>query len=420
MANDNVVPFQQPEPFHDALTALLREKAQGLLRQAIEEEFEAFLAAHAGRDGQGRREVVRNGHLPEREILTGLGPVAVKVPKARDRASQGRVFRSDLVPRYVRKAASVEAVLPWLYLYGVSADRMGEALATLLGEQAKGLSASTIGRLKAEWTQELKAFRSSSLAKDPWVYLWADGIHFGIRAEHAPLCALVVIGVNARGQKKLLAIEEGYRESTQSWREVLLHLKERGLQVPPELAVGDGAMGFWGALAEVYPATREQRCWVHKTANVLNRLPKSVQPKAKADLHAIWMAPTRAEADKAFDQFIAIYRAKYPKAVEVLSKDRERLLTFYDFPAEHWRHLRTTNPIESSFATVRHRTDRTRGAISRESIVPFVFKLGKVAEQHWRKLNGFEFLAKVITGVRFRDGIEVRDDSSAQTDLVAA
>jgi putative transposase len=420
MANDNVVPFQQPEPFHDALTALLREKAQGLLRQAIEEEFEAFLAAHAGRDGQGRREVVRNGHLPEREILTGLGPVAVKVPKARDRASQGRVFRSDLVPRYVRKAASVEAVLPWLYLYGVSADRMGEALATLLGEQAKGLSASTIGRLKAEWTQELKAFRSSSLAKDRWVYLWADGIHFGIRAEHAPLCALVVIGVNARGQKKLLAIEEGYRESTQSWREVLLHLKGRGLQVPPELAVGDGAMGFWGALAEVYPATREQRCWVHKTANVLNRLPKSVQPKAKADLHAIWMAPTRAEADKAFDQFIAIYRAKYPKAVEVLSKDRERLLTFYDFPAEHWRHLRTTNPIESSFATVRHRTDRTRGAISRESIVPFVFKLGKVAEQHWRKLNGFEFLAKVITGVRFRDGIEVRDDSSAQTDLVAA
>jgi putative transposase len=420
MANDNVVPFQQPEPFHDALTALLREKAQGLLRQAIEEEFEAFLAAHAGRDGQGRREVVRNGHLPEREILTGLGPVAVKVPKARDRASQGRVFRSDLVPRYVRKAASVEAVLPWLYLYGVSADRMGEALATLLGEQAKGLSASTIGRLKAEWTQELKAFRSSSLAKDRWVYLWADGIHFGIRAEHAPLCALVVIGVNARGQKKLLAIEEGYRESTQNWREVLLHLKGRGLQVPPELAVGDGAMGFWGALAEVYPATREQRCWVHKTANVLNRLPKSVQPKAKADLHAIWMAPTRAEADKAFDQFIAIYRAKYPKAVEVLSKDRERLLTFYDFPAEHWRHLRTTNPIESSFATVRHRTDRTRGAISRESIVPFVFKLGKVAEQHWRKLNGFEFLAKVITGVRFRDGIEVRDDSSAQTDLVAA
>lgn len=420
MANDTVVPFRQPEPFHDALTALLREKAQGLLRQAIEEEFEAFLRAHAGRDGPGRREVVRNGHLPEREILTGLGPVSVKLPKARDRAGQGRVFRSDLVPRYVRKAASVEAVLPWLYLYGVSADRMGEAPSALLGEQAKGLSASTIGRLKAQWADELKTFRNSSLAKDRWVYLWADGIHFGIRAENAPLCALVVIAVNARGQKKLLAIEDGYRESTQRWREVLLHLKGRGLEVPPELAVGDGAMGFWGALAEIYPATREQRCWVHKTANVLNRLPKRVQPKAKADLHAIRMAPTRVEAEKAFDQFIATCTAKYPKAVDVLSKDRERLLTFYDFPAEHWRHLRTTNPIESSFATVHHRTDRTRGAISRESIVPFVFKLGKVAEQHWQKLNGFEFLAKVITGVRFRDGIEVRDNAPAQTRLVAA
>jgi transposase-like protein len=420
MSNDNVVPFRQPEPFQDALTALLREKARDLLRHAIEAEVVAFLGEHAATDGTGRREVVRNGYQPEREILTGIGPVPVKVPKVRDRAGQGRVFRSELVPRYVRKAASVEAVLPWLYLYGVSADRMSEALAALLGDKAKGLSASAICRLKAEWADELKTFRSSSLAKDRWVYLWVDGIHFGIRADNAPLCALVVIGVNERGQKKLLAIEEGFRESTQSWREVLLHLKGRGLEVPPELAVGDGAMGFWAALAEVYPATREQRCWVHKTANVLNRLPKSVQPKAKADLHAIWMAPTRAEAEKAFDQFIATYSAKYPKAAELLTKDRERLLTFYEFPAEHWRHLRTTNPIESSFATVRHRTDRTRGAISRESIVPFVFKLGKVAEQHWRKLNGFEFLAKVITGVRFRDGIEVRDDATAQTNLVAA
>lgn len=420
MSNDNVVPFRQPEAFQDALTALLREKARDLLRHAIEAEVAAFLNDHATTDATGRREVVRNGYLPEREILTGIGAVPVKVPKVRDRAGQGRVFRSELVPRYVRKAASVEAVLPWLYLYGVSADRMGEALSALLGDRAKGLSASTISRLKADWADELKTFRSSSLAKDRWVYLWADGIHFGIRADNAPLCALVVMGANERGQKKLLAIEEGYRESTQSWREVLLHLKARGLQVPPELAVGDGAMGFWAALAEVYPGTREQRCWVHKTANVLNRLPKSVQPKAKADLHAIWMAPTRAEARKAFGQFVATYDAKYPKAVEVLTKDRERLLTFYEFPAEHWRHLRTTNPIESTFATVRHRTDRTRGAISRDSIVPFVFKLGKVAEQHWRKLNGFEYLAKVINGVRFQDGIEVRENSPAQNNQVAA
>jgi transposase-like protein len=420
MANDNVVAFRQPESFHDALTALLREKAQDLLRQAVEAEFEGFLAGHAERDGRGRRELVRNGHLPEREVLTGLGPVPVQVPKARDRAGKGRVFRSELVPRYVRKAASVEAVVPWLYLYGISAERMQEALAALLGEQAKGLSASTIGRLKAQWAEEYARFRESRLDQDRWIYLWADGIHFGIRADNAPLCALVVIGVDAHGRKRLLAIEEGYRESTQSWREVLLHLKNRGLEVPPKLAVGDGAMGFWAALAEVYPKTREQRCWVHKTVNVLNRLPKGVQRKAKADLQAIWMAATRAEAANAFDQFVATYDAKYPKAVELLTKDREQLMTFYDFPAEHWRHLRTTNPIESAFATVRHRTDRTRGAVSRESIVPFVFKLGTVAQQRWRKLNGFEFLTKVLDGVRFRDGAEVRDDSAAQTNLAAA
>ncbi|WP_240127163.1 IS256 family transposase [Thermomonas alba] len=420
MSNDNVVSLHQPARFHDALTALLREQAQQLIQRAVMDEFARFLEVEGSTCPDGRRELVRAGFLPEREILTGLGPVPVKVPKVRDRAGRGRVFRSELVPPYVRKAASVEAVLPWLYLYGISAERMGEALAALLGERAKGLSAATIGRLKATWRDEYAAFRSAPLDRDRWVYLWVDGIHFGIRADNAPLCALVVIGVDERGNKHLLAIEEGYRESTQSWREVLLHLKARGLAVPPELAVGDGAMGFWAALAEVYPATRQQRCWVHKTANVLNRLPKGVQRKAKADLQAIWMAATRAEAHRAFDRFIAVYGAKYPKAAELLRKDREQLLTFYDFPAEHWRHLRTTNPIESTFATVRHRTDRTRGAISRDSIVPLVFKLAKIAETHWRKLNGFAWLAKVITGVRFRDGVEVRDDATAQTHSAAA
>jgi transposase-like protein len=420
MANDTVVPFRQPDAFQDALTELLREKARELLRHAIEAEVETFLSQHAQRDTQGRREVVRNGFQPEREVLTGIGAVPVKVPKVRDRSGKGRVFHSALVPRYVRKAASLEAVLPWLYLYGVSAERMQEALSALLGERAKGLSAATVSRLKRQWADELRAFRSSRLAKDRWVYLWVDGIHFGIRSDEAPLCALVVIGVNERGHKQLLAIEEGYRESTQSWREVLLHLKGRGLELAPKLAVGDGAMGFWAALAEVYPQTREQRCWVHKTANVLNRVPRSVQPKLKQDLQAIWMAATKADAETAHEQFLATYGAKYPKAVELLTKDRERLFTFYDFPAEHWRHLRTTNPIESTFATVRHRTDRTRGAVSRESIVPFVFKLARVAERTWRKLNGFEFLAKVITGVRFHDGIEVREDSAARTNSVAA
>lgn len=420
MANDSVVAFRQPESFHDALTVLLRERAQDLVRKAVEAEFDSFLAAHDDRDERGRRTLVRNGHLPQREVLTGIGPVPVQVPKARDRAGKGRVFHSDLVPRYVRKAASVEAVLPWLYLYGISAERMQAALGTLLGDRAKGLTASTIGRLKAQWSDEYAKFRDSRLDADRWMYLWVDGIHFGIRADNAPLCALVVIGVDMHGRKRLLAIEEGYRESTQSWREVLLHLKHRGLQTPPQLAVGDGAMGFWAALAEVYPETKEQRCWVHKTANVLNRLPKSVQRKAKADVQAIWMAPTRQEAEKAFDHFVTTYGAKYPKAAELLTKDRPQLMTFYEFPAEHWRHLRTTNPIESSFATVRHRTDKTRGAVSRETIVPFVFKLALVAQSGWRRLNGFEFLTKLVAGVRFRDGIEVRDDGAAQTNSVAA
>lgn len=420
MSNDTVVEFRPPEAIADALTALLREKARDLLRCAIESEVAAFLDQHGPCGPAGRREVVRNGYQPEREILTGIGPIPVRVPKVRDRAHRGRVFRSALVPRYVRKAASVEAVLPWLYLYGVSADRMGEALAALLGEQAKGLSANTVGRLKAQWGKELERFRAGSLQQDRWVYLWADGVYFGIRSEQAALCALVVIGVNERGEKRLLAIEDGYRESVQSWREVLLHLKHRGLAMAPKLAVGDGALGFWGALAEVFAETRVQRCWVHKTANVLNRLPKAVQPKAKRDLQQIWMAPTRADAGKAFDQFVTTYRAKYPKATDCLAKDRDALLAFYDFPADHWVHLRTSNPIESTFSTVRHRSDQTRGAVSRETVLPLAFKLIKVAEGHWRKLNGFAFLAKVITGVRFVDGVELRNDSPAQAISAAA
>jgi transposase-like protein len=369
----------------------------------------------------GQRAVVRNGYLPARQVLTAVGPVEVQVPKVRDRSGAGVKFNSALVPPFVRRSARMSAALPWLYLKGIASGDMREALTVLVGDQANGLSPNVVSRLKGKWAAEYGAWMKRDLSASRFVSWWADGIHTGLRQEDdARQCLLVIIGVRPDGRKELMTIGDGLRESKASWLDVLRDLAHHGLTSGPRLAVGNGALGFWAASTQVYPQTRCQRCWVHKTANVLNRLPKSAQPKAKADLHAIWMAPTRAEADKAFDQFIAIYRAKYPKAVEVLSKDRERLLTFYDLPAEHWRHLRTTNPIESSFATVRHRTDRTRGAISRESIVPFVFKLGKVAEQHWRKLNGFEFLAKVITGVRFRDGIEVRDDSPAQTDLVAA
>lgn len=407
------------------MSALLREGAQRLIAQAVGAEFEEFLAGYSDqRVDDGRRVVVRNGFHPEREILTGLGAVAVRVPKARSRGEEAVVFRSSLVPPYVRTAKTVEAVLPWLYLHGVSTGNMQEALAALLGCEAAGLSASAISRLKGCWMEEYRQWCGSKLDHDRWVYLWVDGIYSGLRAEDERLCALVIIGVNERGQKKFLAIEDGVRESKQSWREVLLGLKDRGLTVPPSLAVGDGALGFWAAVREVFPDTRQQRCWVHKTANVLNYFPKSVQSKAKAALHEIWMAETKAGATTAFGRFVATFGAKYPKAIECLTKDREALLAFYDFPAEHWIHIRTTNPIESTFATIRQRTERTKGCLTRDGMLSMIYKLSMSAEKNWYRLRGFEWLAKVIRGVKFRDGIEeqnvTRINRKHQTSRVAA
>jgi putative transposase len=380
-----------------------------LIAEAVHSELEEFLAGFAGQhDELGRAGVVRNGYQPERSILTGLGPIAVRIPKVRSRGEQPAVFRSTLVPPYVRRARAMEAALPWLYLHGVSTGDMREALAALVGPEAGGLSAPVVSRLKAQWTQEYEAWCRSSLGTERWVYLWADGIYSGLRAEDERLCALVVIGVNERGEKHFLEIEDGVRESKQSWRELLLNLKRRGLTVPAKLAVGDGALGFWAALEELYPETRWQRCWVHKMVNVLNYLPQSGQPKAKAALHEIWMAETKAQAHVAFEQFVATFGAKYPKAVECLVKDREALLAFYDFPAEHWIHIRTTNPIESTFATIRHRTDRTKGCLTRDGMLSMIFKLGMSAEKNWRRLRGFHWLAKVIDGVKFHDGIEVQ------------
>ena len=411
MSKDNVVAFSAPEGIEDPLTELLRTGARRLIQQAIEAELSGLLAQYEGEvDEQGRRAVVRNGYLPEREILTGVGPVPVKMPKVRSRTGERVVFRSSLVPPYVRKAKRVEAALPWLYLKGIATGQMQEALEVLLGPEAKGLSPAVISRLKREWEAEYGEWRRRDLSKDRWVYLWVDGIYSGLRADSQKLCVLVVIGVNERGEKHFLAIEDGVRESTQSWREVLLDLKRRGLEVPPKLAVGDGALGFWAALDEVYPETCHQRCWVHKTANVLNYLPRSVQPKAKKALQEIWMAENRASARKAFDHFVQTYKAKYPKAVACLEKDREALLAFYDFPAEHWVHIRTTNPIESTFATIRHRTDRTKGCVSRNTMLAMIYKLGMSAEKRWRKLRGFNHLAKVIEGVKFKDGVEVSSE----------
>ena len=411
MREDNVVAFSAPEGIEDPLTELLRTGARRLIQQAIEAELSGLLAQYEGEvDEQGRRAVVHNGYLPEREILTGVGPVPVKMPKVRSRTGERVVFRSSLVPPYVRKAKRVEAALPWLYLKGIATGQMQEALEVLLGPEAKGLSPAVISRLKREWEAEYGEWRGRDLSKDGWVYLWVDGIYSGLRADSQKLCVLVVIGVNERGEKRFLAIEDGVRESTQSWREVLLDLKRRGLEVPPKLAVGDGALGFWAALDEVYPETCHQRCWVHKTANVLNYLPRSVQPKAKKALQEIWMAENRASARKVFDHFVQTYKAKYPKAVACLEKDREALLAFYDFPAEHWVHIRTTNPIESTFATIRHRTDRTKGCVSRNTMLAMIYKLGMSAEKRWRKLRGFNHLAKVIEGVKFKDGVEVSSE----------
>lgn len=397
----------------DILTEILRQGAEDLLAMAIEDEVAEYLARHARlRDGEGHRLVVRNGRLPARRIQTGIGDVAVHQPRVNDKRvdvnGQRMRFSSRILPPYLRRTKSVEELIPWLYLKGISTGDFTEALQALLGPQAQGLSATNIVRLKAAWQQEWAAWSKHSLEDKQYVYVWADGIHFNIRLEdpgNNKQCILVLMGATADGRKELIAIADGYRESTQSWRELLLDVKNRGLQVDPKVATGDGALGFWAAVREIYPTTKEQRCWVHKTANVLNKMPKSVQAKAKSMLHDIWMAETRAEADKAFDLLVSTYQAKYARAVECLVKDRDALLTFYDFPAEHWVHLRTTNPIESTFATVRLRTVRTKGCGSRTACLTMVFKLARCTEKHWRKLNGSDLIAEVISGIVFVDGI---------------
>lgn len=409
MGDDKVVLLRSQSEIEDPLTELLREKASELLQAAVQAECEVFLRRFTGRrDDQGRQGVVRNGYLPERAVLTGIGPIAVKVPRVRDRTGGGARFESSLVPAYVRRAASVDAALPWLYLRGISQADIGPALKELVGPDAANLSAPVISRLKRVWLDEHARWAKADLSRDRWVYVWADGVYSSIRGDNERLCALVVIGVNERGQKRFLAIEDGVRESKQSWREVLLGLQLRGFK-PPRLAVGDGALGFWAAAEEILPETVAQRCWVHKMANVLNYLPKSVQPKAKAAMQEIWMAETRDKAHSAFDQFVTTYSAKYPKAADCLQKDRHALLAFYDFPAEHWVHLRTTNPIESTFATIRHRTKRVKGAFSQQTLMAMIFKLAIAAEQSFRRIKGFDWLADVVRGVQFVDGVRKQD-----------
>jgi len=406
----NVVAFADPSVEKDALTELIRQGAQQLLSRALEIELEERMAElQERRLPDGRQGVVRNGYHPERQVQTGIGPVTVQVPKIRARDGKPVVFRSALVPPYVRKSRSLEAALPWLYLKGVSSGEMSAALATLVGPEATGLSASTVSRLKKDWGKEYDQWCKRRLDQDQWVYIWADGIYSGLRGTDSKLCVLVIIGVNERGEKHFLAIEDGVRESKQSWRDVLLGLKNRGMNAP-KLAVGDGAMGFWAALDELYSETGHQRCWMHKMVNVMNYMPKSMLPKVKSALHEIWQAPTKEEANKAFNLFEDMFEDKYPKAVNNLRKDREELLAFYDFPARHWQSLRTTNPIESTFATIRHRTKRAKGCLTDKGMLHMMFKLAECAQKNWHRLRGFGFLAKVITGVRFVDGVEATDE----------
>lgn len=410
MEEDNLVDYRNPGmplPVADALTEVLRRGARELLQQAVEAEVAEAIAQFAElKDEQGRQRVVRNGYLPERTIQTGIGKVPVRAPRVRDRVGELK-FSSSILPPYLRRTRSLDELLPWLYLKGLSSSDFSGALTALLGAAAPGLSAATICRLKEIWRLEYEQWRQRNLSDKEYVYVWADGIYFGVRLEDARQCMLVVIGATKDGRKELLGLTDGYRESEASWKELLLDLKERGLSIDPKLAIGDGSLGFWKALPQVFGSTRAQRCWKHKTANVLNKLPKGLQAKAKADLNDICMAEDRATAEQAFDNFLLNYEPKYPKASECLSKDRETLLTFYDFPALHWQHIRTTNPLESTFATVRLRTNKTRGCVSRGGMLAMVFKLTKVAEQKWHKLKGNELLVQVIQGVRFKDGLQV-------------
>src|SRR5450631_1128790 len=411
MTDTNVIKLAQPGTFTDSLTEILRNGAHALLTQAVEMEVADFLGRYADlKTEAGHQRVVRHGHLPEREIMTGIGSVAVRQPRVRDREAVGgeRIrFSPTILPPYARRTKSLEVLIPILYLKGISTGDFEEALAALLGKNAGGLSASTIGRLKEAWIDEHARWRDRDLSAKRYVYVWADGIYVQARLEDHARCLLVIIGATPEGKKELVGLIDGVRESAQSWRELLLDLKRRGLAMAPELAVADGALGFWQAVEEVWPKTRGQRCWVHKTANLLNKLPKSQQPKAKQALQEIWMADTKKDALVAFDAFVETFGLKYDKAVECLTKDREVLLAFYDFPAEHWKHLRTTNPIESSFATVRHRTVRSKGCLSNKTALAMIFKLAEAAEKSWRRLDGHNQLPKLILGVKFTDGIEV-------------
>lgn len=414
--DSEVVQFHAETSSRSPLDEIIRRGAQEMLQAAINAEVDEFLLAHSTkRDDEGRRHVVRNGSLPARSIATGAGSLEIQQPRVRDNDPDKtkRVrFTPSIIPQYMKKSPSMEELIPVLYLLGVSTGDFTDAFETLLGGKPEGFSANTVVRLKEKWTEEHEEWNTRSLAGKEYAYIWADGIHVNVRLESPESkrqCILVLMGATHDGRKELIAVQDGYRESEQSWAELLLDLKQRGLAIEPELAIGDGALGFWAALRKVFPTTTEQRCWVHKTANVLNEVPKSTQPKMKKDLHSIWEAETKQQAEDALQHFKEKYEAKYPKAWRKLEKDQDVLLAFYGFPAEHWRHIRTTNPIESAFATIRLRHRRTKGSGSRRTSLAMMFKLGTHAEKRWRRLNGHQKIIQLVQGKKFIDGIMQED-----------
>jgi putative transposase len=406
MKEDNVIDLEDRGAgfYCSELEKVIREGAQNLLMAALQNEVAEYIDRFKEKkDEKGYRLVTRNGSLPEREIQTGIGRLSVKQPRVYDRR-EGHSFTSHILPSYMRRTPSLDALIPALYLKGVSTGDMQEALEAIVGANASGLSATNIVRLKEGWMKDYEAWNKRDLSEKRYVYFWADGIYFNVRLEKDRPCILVIMGALSDGTKELVAVHDGQRESKLSWQELLRDVKERGLPEGPELAIGDGGLGFWAALEEEYPGTRIQRCWVHKTANILDKLPKRIQPSAKQKIHEIYLAPTKEDALEAYESFLKLYEAKYPKAGECLRKDKDVLFTFYDFPAEHWTHLRTTNPIESTFATVRHRTRQTKGCGSRKATLMMVFKLADQAQKHWRRINGYQLIAKVIEGVKFKNG----------------
>lgn len=407
MSHNNLIELKTPESFvNDPLTEILREGARKLLAQALETEIQFFINNYKDMtDELGRQRIVRNGYLPERNIQTGIGPVTVKAPRVRDRSASDRIqFSSSILPVYLRKTKSMEQLIPWLYLKGISTGDFSDALSALVGKDAPGLSSATISRLKTIWEQDLQIWQKRDLSDKHYVYFWVDGIYCNVRMDDKQ-CLLVIIGATEDGKKELVAIDGGFRENELSWMQLLTDLKSRGLNKGPSLCTGDGSLGFWKAITKVYPNSRRQRCWVHKVANILNKLPKSLQGIAKQKLHEIWHADNKTEAERLFNDFIGVYEGKYPKAAQCLEKDRDVLLTFYDFPAEHWRHICTTNPIESTFATVRLRTAKVRGCFSANTIIAMAFKLCQCAQKNWIRLHHPERLAQIIGGVKFVNGI---------------